>query len=54
MGCKYIFSYMVTPETKHIAEKTGYITINQIIYDDKAFRRIILGDAESKEELTPE
>ena len=39
-GCDYIFAHMVTPETIHISEKTGYQVINVDYIDDEMFRLV--------------
>ena len=37
-GCNYIYAHMVTPETIHISEKSGYQVINVDYIDDEMYR----------------
>ena len=37
MGCRYVFAYMVTPQTIHISKKAGYEILNTIGLKDLFF-----------------
>ena len=53
VGCKYLFAHMVSPETIHIARKSGYTQIDQLFYDEPLLRRFILGEENEGKEFTP-
>ena len=40
LGCDYLYAHMVTPETIHISEKTGYKVINVDFIDENMFARV--------------
>lgn len=51
-GCKYLFANMVSPQTQHIAKKTGFKVIDKLTVDEKMLRLFILGQQNDGKEYT--
>ncbi|TNV76313.1 hypothetical protein FGO68_gene8528 [Halteria grandinella] len=54
IGCGYVIAHMITPETRHLAIKTGFDIAQEEAYDEELYKEIVLGDRHSAGEFTEE